>query len=957
MERFKYGWVRMKSKHTITGKLGAVVQPQKLCYASDIIPDEPDNPKLKLKRKDFFEPWANTPSQSIVYSWNQTNLGAFTRTKLLGNQDIADYVAVVPNGTPPIIGANYAYVFIGVDVPSMYSPPSTPRDQWAEPDEALGHYNLNQLDLDPSYPNIIGVGVAHLVGNNPDTRDLLIFTALTPSWGQSWGNMVCKCIVLPNLTFFERNSKKLFSWDHAQEKYIYFKVPSGYAPGWRDQRLVSCAMGDFNRNGIPDVVFLEGTSSYPGLPEDGRHILGFPDITASMLNNTSGYDLCVSDLFSGFPGDHISFIDWDNDGIQDDVEISGQSNMDGILRTANEYGFPIRRNIFPDVTMDLNSKHLGTPISNPWLEDHYLFFGNNNSSRPFHYLGMSEFINCSDYRERNVFAVIQACGYGDYPKLTLIHRYDEPVQGDYDGAPYRTFTKNTDGSYLVSTSTPAYWKYPAMGHFGTMNNRHLLSQECGATTFHISMLYPEGAIFGNLLQNFPDRVVASTATTWAPRPQHDNAWLPLANYVWRVPMNASGLPTINFSSFNYASPQSSSPYWKLTDSISQYASNFLPKETAKPTTTGGRYFSSTIFGRDAVLPAGTVTNARWEECGVYTCDYQTGSDADYFDFDNGWEKGPGNDNTLPDPPVSTIVSPGHFGVSCVQVNNAFGPTRNCRLQKGRDYIMSAWVKVNSGKAWMHGDFHKIEKSADINWPVRGGLQGVSGYFEHAEQGNTTGRWVLMKMKIPAKTLLSAEDWNTYNFYARVYVGSVTGGEVFIDDIRFAPTDAFMASTYYDPTMKQAIISLDANDCPGKRLTFDSFGRPIKWEKIDPSKVPGDVGFAKLLQERTYHFRNDLPAGKHIQMLYPDGGENTTGRTNINIYWVNDGTREVVLSYKLKSGGTWPANWTTITTIPDQAGWCSFNWGIPSGPAAECRIKAEIDGVDRDSSDMPFILSR
>ncbi|MBN1759627.1 MAG: hypothetical protein JW863_14970 [Chitinispirillaceae bacterium] len=323
-----------------------------------------------------------------------------------------------------------------------------------------------------------------------------------------------------------------------------------------------------------------------------------------------------------------------------------------------------------------------------------------------------------------------------------------------------------------------------------------------------------------------------------------DAWLPEKTYLLRADFKDDG--TVDDIST-----------MQLNQSFERYSVNGLLLETSKPTNSGNLY-SSTIYGYNGTLPVASAINSHWAECGVLTCNYQNNiGHPDYLDYENGWEKGVAcdPDHPLPTPSV-TMNNKGHFGDSSVYVVNAFGPTRNFKLTKGRDYEMTAWVNVKSGTAWMHGDFRRITKTSDNTWPVPvAALTKETGVdFPGVQQASTDGKWVLIKMKIPAATLLATKNWDSNNWYARVFVGAVnyTGGEVYIDDIRFAPVDAMMSSSYYDQKWRQPIISIDANNNPGKKVEYDGFGRPVRWYKFDKTN-PSNL---TLVQKKEYHLMGE-----------------------------------------------------------------------------------------------------
>ena len=123
--------------------------------------------------------------------------------------------------------------------------------------------------------------------------------------------------------------------------------------------------------------------------------------------------------------------------------------------------------------------------------------------------------------------------------------------------------------------------------------------------------------------------------------------------------------------------------------------------------------------------------------------------------------------------------------------------------------------------------------------------------------------------------------------------------------------------------------------------------------------------ARLVQTKEYHFRNELPAGKSIQLLTPDGERDLLNVDNVEIQWVNAGTQRIMLSMKQETGGVWPNDWTPITVDPleNQSDWSSYNWDVTAAGMGEYEYKiraAIVDGggsiVEADSSDYSFVLS-
>ena len=404
-----------------------------------------------------------------------------------------------------------------------------------------------------------------------------------------------------------------------------------------------------------------------------------------------------------------------------------------------------------------------------------------------------------------------------------------------------------------------------------------------------------------------------------------------------------GLPTKTLNEFDYINPSTNlNKDWIHVSSIDKYSSYGKPMQF----TVDGNGKTSIVYGKEYHLLIGKIINAEFQESGVFTGDYQNSSDPNYWDYENGWEIG----TAASGGPVSLVsdATDLHFGHKVIKVENNYAAGRNNVITPGKAYKMSTWVKVTNGPMDMAVSFHSVVGGI---WPVVERSSHVEGKDIWATPVTATGEWQLMTLDIPASWTRGFDDTKTW--IARAWVGNVGNEDNvgFVDDIRFAPEDAMITSIYYDPTWQKPVVSVDANNNPGKKVEYDDFGRPVRWYKVDKNNPSNNV----LVQKKEYHLRNELPEGKHIQVLYPDGGENYTGASTVSIQWVNDDTRDVVLAYKLKTGETW-GSWTQIATRTAQSGWSSYDWSVPTGTANDCMVKAEISGVESDESDRAFYVS-
>ena len=89
-------------------------------------------------------------------------------------------------------------------------------------------------------------------------------------------------------------------------------------------------------------------------------------------------------------------------------------------------------------------------------------------------------------------------------------------------------------------------------------------------------------------------------------------------------------------------------------------------------------------------------------------------------------------------------------------------------------------------------------------------------------GSASGEWVLLQKTITSRTAVANKDW-----YVRIWVGSDNANvKTYVDDIRFAPADAQVATYYYDQNLGVPIAIVDANNA-ATYYKYDAFGRLIE----------------------------------------------------------------------------------------------------------------------------------
>jgi hypothetical protein len=326
-----------------------------------------------------------------------------------------------------------------------------------------------------------------------------------------------------------------------------------------------------------------------------------------------------------------------------------------------------------------------------------------------------------------------------------------------------------------------------------------------------------------------------------------NTWVPYQSYIWQMNTNASGVPNVAFSDFVFPSnpatdPAFSNSFWQLTGTLQKYDvfSNIL--QSKKPLSC----VQTIVYRNDCGKPIGSIANADFYESGVFTCDYsldEAGSPFPYFDKANGWER----DNSIP-AILATDNTKIHFGQKVLNVTYGQGVMRNFKIHSGIKYVLSAWLNVTSASNFTISVKYLTGPTTVSTWPVS--YTDLTPGSESLYNYSSTGQWQLAKIEIPAQT--------GDNKWIRITIGITnSSGSAYIDDIRFAPYNAVVTTTYYDQIWLQPILSVDANNNPDRLVKYDVFGRPVERCKIAKVLNRG-CGMDTVMDRKAYHFINDIP---------------------------------------------------------------------------------------------------
>ena len=347
------------------------------------------------------------------------------------------------------------------------------------------------------------------------------------------------------------------------------------------------------------------------------------------------------------------------------------------------------------------------------------------------------------------------------------------------------------------------------------------------------------------------------------------------------------------------------------------------------------FINTTIYTPRLGTISATVKNATYEECGVFTCDYeeQYPGQNGYIDYCNGWHRGQGNESGMPDPLVDVVGYAGHFGTRGLHIRNAYGPSRDFKLLPGTDYVLSAWIKLDPDnqlkdpvelkKGLIMGADYRKRSNSELDWPIQtysttvSPAIGVSGEVRVARQD---GDWTKIELPIPATKDISEEKWKEGYQYARVYVGLPQGNgkgqtaEMYVDDIRFHPTDALVQTYYYDHNNATLVADVDVNGTATHR-EFDGLGRLTEVHDYEGTLLKS-ADYRLVNEERIAGIPAEMPELKFPSPPSGSIGIAPTADRKLTVRWFAGGDRleGYDIEYGVfarKSASEYPKRYATI----------------------------------------------
>jgi len=527
----------------------------------------------------------------------------------------------------------------------------------------------------------------------------------------------------------------------------------------------------------------------------------------------------------------------------------------------------------------------------------------------------------------------------------------------FTGVPLATRRLNSDGTAKVDVSIPAYYlaTHPSASTAGSayapyeeMYNRNMLTQE------HVNNVWVNATTVGqdaywNAMNEFSGNVSklkASTATLWS---------LFNGTQVYKSSVRAlrvddiSTQVPISSDLSSYSKSMWVGPQNTKFDRFGHAIEEVIQRSPEDFT------YSRAVMGHRSSRATAIIQNAKRDECGAYTCDYDVGH-AQWLDDVNGWGRGAGKvqEGQMPPgtPSVSVIAAAKRFGHRCVKVTSAWGPSCNFRLERGSNYELSAWIRVADGSKSppfskgivMGADYRKRLSGTSVgDFPIdvepRPRGSGGPAFTGVLTIGEDVGGWKLVKMSVPAKTDISEGEWNQGYQYIRIWVGCPAGdgsgsdATLYIDDIRFYPTDALVTTYHYDPDRLTLAAMVDPNN-KARSFAYDDIDRL--------TEIRNSAGL--LVKEYSYAVATTTLSNFLSSLAFPAGVSWVWGYHPLE--WAPWSGEKAKVELSIDGGNTW----STLRSAMPNAGYylwhptayvAPFDQSRNVAPSENCRLRVTL----------------
>jgi hypothetical protein len=290
-------------------------------------------------------------------------------------------------------------------------------------------------------------------------------------------------------------------------------------------------------------------------------------------------------------------------------------------------------------------------------------------------------------------------------KLGVTNTSEIVAYNNSNGLPSISRTIVAGGKKLLTKTTYAHdcaTYSAAMGPDGT----HILTAPAQVVVY-------EKAANDNTTTVVPTEVRSANVTSYS-NTLGNNIWMPWKDYKWKADIKSDGTPDKTYADFLFT-PGATNPNWICINTIERCAKDNKIVQSSNAKQTKG----TIVYRADNGLAVASISSAGFTEASVFTGDYRIGNTPGYWDYENGWEKGDDTKVTL-----STDAGSLHFGQNVLHVINDYAAGRNNRIYPGKSYIMTAWVKVTSGRLFMAAGYHCRNANENNPWHIPWGTYRV-----------------------------------------------------------------------------------------------------------------------------------------------------------------------------------------------------------------------------------------
>lgn len=361
-----------------------------------------------------------------------------------------------------------------------------------------------------------------------------------------------------------------------------------------------------------------------------------------------------------------------------------------------------------------------------------------------------------------------------------------PMYDAKSGEPLVTISGNSESNGRATYKIPLHWINPAAAlpknRLSLSSEERIYSMMTYTNPFDRNSTYDIMSAVYNQWQTPPIQKSVNSSTT-------SGFLYKTQSYQWRDELY-EGFPGNGYSPFT----TSTDPHWKPGgNKITLLNVYGYPLESINEVT-GMRRAEFTGYGSNLVI--GTVTNSKWVGSSIYTCDYGSATGAS-LDALSGWTRNI-------DASVLVTAEAKHYGAKGIKL-------------LGGGILSNPNIDVDAAHKKMTLQFNTKVLSGTIQVQIQP-MTGTSfaGSSKIINVSSTSWGSYSIEIDLSQSQYAGATSLNL-GFWA---MGTASG---YIDDVRFAPSDALVRTNYYDPGTYKLIAAVDENKC-SKSFVYDARGR-------------------------------------------------------------------------------------------------------------------------------------